>query len=149
MKRNVIKSGKTKIYGIFSIYPNIEGTTVVIPKKHLDSYAFEASDDELTQLVLKSKIVGKLLDRFFGVGRTAMILEGMGVNHLHAKLYPLKGTKNKWKPFKSNSNVFFNTYKGYISSHDGPRESDTWLSLIVQKFKNKISKDIVITNIKK
>ncbi|WP_242688263.1 HIT family protein [Photorhabdus stackebrandtii] len=38
-----------------SIYPNTPGVTVVIPKKHYGSYAFELSDDNLSGLIIASK----------------------------------------------------------------------------------------------
>ena len=35
-----------------SIYPNTRGGTVVIPKVHCSSYAFDQEDEVLTKLVL-------------------------------------------------------------------------------------------------
>lgn len=76
-----------------SIYPNTNGVTVVVPKVHHTSYAFAAPDDVLSKLVIAAKRVGLLLDRVFAdVGRTGMVLEGFGVDHLHAKLFPMHGT---------------------------------------------------------
>ena len=88
-----------------SIFPNTKGFTVVIPKKHYPSYAFDLPDDVLIDLIIASKTVGKLLDlKLENVGRTALILEGMGVNHVHTKLFPLHNTAKltKWKPVISH-----------------------------------------------
>jgi histidine triad (HIT) family protein len=104
-----------------SIFPNTEGVSVVIPKKHYDSYVFALTDDVLTQLILATKKVANLLDsRLDDVGRTAMVFEGFGVNHIHAKLFPMHGTKDMsvWKPIESSVEQYFDKYPGYISTHD-------------------------------
>lgn len=123
-----------------SIYPNTEGFTVVISKKHLPSYAFDNTDKDLTELVIASKKVAKILDAsFVDVGRTGMIFEGFGVDHLHSKLYPMHGTGNmkEWQPIDSDvKDMVFETYPGFISSNNGPRKSDEEL----QKTLNKIKK---------
>jgi histidine triad (HIT) family protein len=103
-----------------SIFPNTLGATVVITKEHYPSYAFDLPDGVLNRLVLASKNVAKLLDsKLEEVGRTSLVLEGFGVNHVHAKLFPLHGTKlDKWQPIKSKVNIYFTKYEGYVSSHD-------------------------------
>ncbi|WP_339044426.1 HIT family protein [Cardinium endosymbiont of Tipula unca] len=113
-----------------SIFPNTEGFTVVLPKYHLSSYIFDHSSAEINQLMEAAKHVSSILvSKFTTVARTALIFEGYGVNHLHAKLIPLHGTKTKsWKHIGSTIKTTFDTYPGYVSSHDAPRESDTKLS---------------------
>lgn len=120
-----------KHIAFLSIFPNTQGTSVVIPKQHYPSYAFDLPDQVLTELIIATKNVAKHLDECFqDVGRTAMVLEGFGVNHVHAKLYPMHGTAEmgEWKPIKSNVDKYFHTYEGYISSHDfqniTPKELD-------------------------
>ena len=123
-----------------SIYPNTEGFTVVIPKEHQSSYVFDVSDEVLTDLILASKKVGKLLDAAFDdVGRTGMIFEGFGVDHLHAKLIPMHGTANmqEWKQLKSNVDKYFDSYEGYLSSHDFKRADDAKLAELAAKIRNK------------
>ena len=124
-----------------SIFPNTSGFSVVIPKQHLSSYAFDASDEELSALVLSAKQVGKLIDATFeDVGRTGMIFEGFGVDHLHAKLFPMHGTKSDtWMQHKSNVDKFFETYEGYISSHDFKRADDAELAEIAKRIREKES----------
>ncbi len=119
-----------------SIFPNTPGVTVVIPKKHYDSYAFDLSDEVLTDLILTTKKVAKILDKKLEtVSRTAMVFEGFGINHVHAKLYPMHGTKDlkEWKPIKSSVRKYFGSYEGYISSHDGERATDVNLEAIRKK----------------
>ena len=122
-----------------TIFPNTEGATVVIPKKHYSSYAFDLPEDVLTNLVLAAKKVGKLLDsKLKDVGRTAMVFEGFGVDHIHAKLFPMHGTADmkEWKPINSKINKYFNKYPGYISTHDAEREDDEKLKELADKIKN-------------
>jgi histidine triad (HIT) family protein len=120
------------------IFPNTEGMSIVIPKKHYSSYAFDADDNILCDLVKAAKKVAKLLDKKLDdVGRTAMVLEGFGVDHLHAKLFPMHGTKmDKWQPIHSNINKYFEKYEGYISSHDSNRASDNSLKNLTKKIKS-------------
>lgn len=110
---------------------------MVITKEHYPSYAFDLSEDILNGLVLASKKVAKLLDdKLEDVGRTGMIFEGFGVDHVHAKLFPMHGTKlAEWRPLKSNVDKYFNQYEGYISSHDYKRADDNKLSELAEKIK--------------
>ncbi|MDR3187405.1 MAG: HIT family protein [Holosporaceae bacterium] len=125
-----------------SIYPNTLGASVVIPKAHFSSYAFHMPDDELSKLVIKSSIVGRILDAAFeDVGRTAMIFEGFGINHVHAKLFPLHKTNLKdWKPIHTDHNKFFTEYEGYVSSHEyhGPMEDLAPLAERIREASQKI-----------
>jgi histidine triad (HIT) family protein len=109
-----------KHIAFLSIFPNTKGFTVLATKNHYESYAFAQSDEVLQDLIIASKNVAKIIDNAFeDVGRTGFILEGFGINHLHAKFFPMHGTsKNNWTPIKSNQKKFFDFYEGYISSND-------------------------------
>ena len=126
-----------KYLAFLSIYPNTEGAAVIIPKKHVPSYAFDMSDNALCGLVIACKKVGKLLDlKLDDVGRTGLVLEGFGVDHVHAKLFPMHGTKmKKWKPIFSKINKRFRKYPGYISSYSSYREDDGKLKRLASKIK--------------
>ncbi|PKQ14923.1 MAG: diadenosine tetraphosphate hydrolase [Actinobacteria bacterium HGW-Actinobacteria-7] len=116
-----------------SIYPNTPGVTVVIPKEHHPSYAFELPDDVLARLMMATKRVALLLDeRLDGVGRTGMIFEGYGVDHVHAKLFPMHGTADlaEWRPILGDVDKFFDRYEGYLSSHDWKRADDKELAAL-------------------
>lgn len=127
-----------KHLAFLTIFPNTEGFTVVIPKKHYPSYAFDLPDEVLVDLIKATKKVAKLLDRSFAdVGRTGMFFEGFGVDHVHAKLFPMHGTNiPKWKPLKSDIDKYFNQYEGYISSHDYKRADDEKLAKLAEKIRN-------------
>ncbi len=72
---------------ILDIHPLTEGQSLVIPKKHTDSYVFDASDSEITNLVLTARKVAKLVEKGLEVKRLYLVFEGLDVNHLHAKLF--------------------------------------------------------------
>ncbi|MEK7611693.1 MAG: HIT family protein, partial [Patescibacteria group bacterium] len=123
-----------------SIFPNTEGFSVVITKEHYPSYAFDLPDEVLSDLIVAARNVAKLLDsKLNDVGRTGLIFEGFGVDHVHAKLFPMHGTKDmeNWQPIESKVNKYFTKYEGYISSHDGQRADDKELENIAHKISSK------------
>jgi histidine triad (HIT) family protein len=114
-----------------SIFPNTRGFTVVIPKQHHPSYAFELSDEVLSKLIIATKRVARLLDsKLEGVGRTGMFFEGFGVDHVHSKLSPMHGTAgmSEWRPILGDVDKYFDQYEGYLSSHDWKRADDAELA---------------------
>lgn len=146
-----IVSGEIKTPGIFweddehmaflSIFPNTEGFSVVIPKKHYGSDVLELKDDVLHKLILASKQVSKILKRHFDdVGRVGLMMEGTGVDHAHIKLFPMHGTKDfangEWRQFLSKEETFFEKYEGYISSSEGPRMNDEQIKVLAKKLKS-------------
>ena len=84
--------------GILDIFPNTKGMTLLIPKSHYDSYVFDMPDDVYSRFFLTAKKLGKKIDANLSVERTALVAEGMGVNHAHVKLYPLHGLGKDFKP---------------------------------------------------
>jgi diadenosine tetraphosphate (Ap4A) HIT family hydrolase len=121
-----------------SIFPNTLGFSVVITRRHHPSYAFDLPDEVLADLVLAAKRVGRLLDRRLErVGRTGMILEGFGVDHAHAKLFPMHGTMTAdWRPLARPADKYFREYEGYISSHDYRRADDKELAALARKIRD-------------
>jgi len=120
-----------------SIFPNTEGFSVVIPKEHHDSYFAEVPETVFLSLMKAAKQVALAIDASFtDVGRTGLIFEGFGVNHLHAKLFPMHGTANdEWKKRASTVDKYFIQYEGYISSHEGPLADGTQLAVIAKKIR--------------
>lgn len=115
-----------------TIFPNTPGFSVVIPRAHYDSYFADVPEEVARELVGVSRIVAKKIDAAFpDVGRTALVFEGFGVDHLHAKLAPLHGTSGaEWKRRASHVEKFFDAYEGYVSSHDYQRADDAELARI-------------------
>lgn len=125
---------------ILDVFPNTKGMTLVLPKKHFDSYAFDMGDKAYSELMLASKKVAKLLEGGLGVKRVAMVMEGMGVNHVHIKLYPLNGIEEKFKEMWAKDKVFFDQYEGYISTQLGPQLSNEELKKVAEQIKKKVAK---------
>jgi len=122
-----------------SIFPNTPGVTVVIPKQHWSSYAFELPDDVLTGLVIATKRVALMLDAGLDdVGRTGMIFEGFGVDHVHSKLFPMHGTAELggWRPIHGEIDTYFDRYEGYLSSHDCARAEDSDLAALAKAIRD-------------
>jgi diadenosine tetraphosphate (Ap4A) HIT family hydrolase len=49
----------------------------------------------MNKFFVAAKKVSKLLKKSLKVHRIALVMEGMGVNHAHIKLYPLHGLDAK------------------------------------------------------
>lgn len=103
------------------INPNTIGMTLVIPKKHFGSYTFDMPDKDHHALIDAAKSVSKILEKGLGVQRVAMVIEGLGVDHAHIKLYPLFVVEGQTKEPKHR--MFFEQYEGYISTELGPQRS--------------------------
>lgn len=121
---------------ILDINPNTEGVALVITKKHYPSYAFDLPENVYRELMALTKKVAKLLDKKIKVKRTAMVMEGMGINHVHIKLYPLHGLKEKFKEIWAKERLFFDKYEGYISTKLGPRADSKKLEKLAKKITN-------------
>ncbi len=108
-------------FAILDIMPNTKGMTLVLTKKHYDSYVFDFPDKIYKEFLLASKKVSKLLEKGLKVKRVAMVMEGLGVNHAHIKLYPLYGLKDKFEEIWAPEKIFFEKYCGYISTQTGDK----------------------------
>jgi len=107
-----------KHLAILDKFPNSEGQTLVIPKKHFNSKVTEMPDENYEELMIVVKKIAKVLEEKLNVERVAIIIEGLGVNHIHIKLYPLHNIK-----------------EGYITTQLGPEKSIEELNKIAEKIK--------------
>ncbi len=105
---------------ILDAFPNTKGMALLMPKKHFDSDAIEMDDKTYKNFFLAAKKVAKILKKGLKVNRVAIVMEGMGVNHAHIKLYPLHGVGPKFKAILGKKNVFFDKYQGYLTTQMGP-----------------------------
>ncbi len=117
------------------IYPNAKGQSLVISKKHYDSYAFDMPEEEYLKLMKATRKVAKLIDQNLGVKRTAMVMEGMGVNHVHIKLYPMHDLAEKYEEIIAAEKRFFEKYPGYITTLIGPEADHKELTEIAKKIR--------------
>ncbi len=125
-----------KHLAILDINPNTEGMTLVMTKEHYDSDATDMPDKQYKELMIAAKKVAKLLEKELKVKRVAMVMEGMGVNHVHIKLYPLHGLDEKFKDIEPKDKIYFEKYEGYISTQLGPQKSNEELNKIKDKILN-------------
>ena len=120
---------------ILDKFPNTQGMTLVIPKKHFDSYVFDMNDNDYKELMIAAKKVAKLLDKKLKVKRTALVMECLGVNHAHIKLYPIYRLDEKFKETWPKDKIFFEKYEGYISTQLGPEMSIEQLNKIAEEIR--------------
>jgi histidine triad (HIT) family protein len=123
-----------------SLWPNTEGFSVVIPKKHYGSDVLDLPDDVLERFIIASKKVSKILMKHYeDVGRVGLVMEGTGIDHAHIKLIPMHNTKHmregEWKQYLSTKEEFFEKYEGYITSTEGPRKSDEEIRELADKLR--------------
>jgi len=115
--------------------PNTKGMALVLTKKHYGSYAFDMPEKEYLKLMSASKKVAKILEKGLGVTRVAMVMEGMGINHAHIKLYPLHGVKEKFRETWAKEKIFFDEYQGYISTQTGEKADINELKKLAEKIR--------------
>jgi histidine triad (HIT) family protein len=139
-----IVEGKIPCYKVYEdeehlafldIFPLVKGQTLVITKKHYDSYQFDLPDDIYTKLFLVAKKVGKAIDRGLKAIRTFLVVEGMEVSHIHIKLYPVFKVKRNVAPPEIDKKQLKDWYSGYIITLHGPRAKDKELVKISEKIK--------------
>ncbi|SKA38457.1 Diadenosine tetraphosphate (Ap4A) hydrolase [Marinactinospora thermotolerans DSM 45154] len=126
-----------------SIFPNTEGFSVVVTKEHLSSYVVDLGDDSYLALHLAAREAARRLDAAFpDVARTGIIYEGYGVDHAHAKLFPMHGTSGNsgadWRAVESDVDLYFERYQGYLSSHDHGRADDDELARLARRIRTSL-----------
>lgn len=117
-------------------FPNTPGFTVLIPKTFQGDYAFSMEDEAYIELMNATKKVANILEKAFDTPRVAIIIEGTGVAYVHVKLIPLHGNlagqTNIWSPEKE----FYEEYRGWLSSAEGPEMDAARLDEIQAKIKS-------------
>jgi len=98
-----------KFVAFLDVMPNTKGMTLVVPKEHMGSYLFDKKDDVICDIVIAGRTVANILEKGLGVKRVALVMEGLGVNHLHLKLYPIYQDSEE--------------YEGHITTELGPKKS--------------------------
>jgi len=123
---------------ILDLNPNTEGVSLVITKEHFDSDATDMPDNDYSGLMLCAKKAAKILEKGLDVKRVAIVMEGLGVNHVHIKLYPVHGLNEKFTEMWATDKIFFEKYAGYISTQIGPEVSIEERQKVADKIKNKV-----------
>ena len=112
-----------KHLAFLDLNPNTEGMTLVVTKDHFDSDATDMPEEAYSSLMLAAKKVAKILEKGLDVKRVAIVMEGLGVNHTHIKLYPIHGLDEKFVETWASDKIYFEKYAGYISTQLGPELS--------------------------
>jgi len=125
-----------KFLAFLTPFPNTPGFTVVIPKDNPGDYVFSLNDDFYAEYMQAVKTVANILERAFETSRVALIFEGTGIAHVHAKLIPLHGKladeTGVWSPHQE----FNEEYQGWLTTAEGPKMSDERLDEIQAKIRS-------------
>lgn len=111
-------------------FPNTPGFTVLIPKQNPGDYVFALEDELYVKFMCAVKTVGKILEKAFDTPRVALVFEGTGVAHVHAKLIPLHGKLAGETGVWSADIEFHENYRGWLTTAEGPRMDDKQLDEI-------------------
>ncbi|MCX6744323.1 MAG: HIT domain-containing protein [Candidatus Parcubacteria bacterium] len=115
------------------INPNTKGMALVITKEHFDSYLFDMPEDMQAKFLTAANKVSRMLEKYFKISRVALVMEGMGINHAHLKLYPLHGVTDKFVEMWASEKKFFDKYEGYISTQLGPQADMAELNKLAEE----------------
>lgn len=125
-----------KFLAFLTPFPNTPGFTVVIPKQNPGDYLFGLEDAAYMEFMVAVKKVANLLEKAFDTSRVALVFEGTGVAHVHAKLIPLHGKladeTGVWSPHQE----FHEEYQGWLTTAEGPKMSDEKLDEIQAKIRS-------------
>lgn len=114
-------------------FANMPGLTIVVPKENRGDYIFSLDDETYKGLLDATRIVASILEKAFDTPRIALVFEGTGVAHVHAKLYPLHGRLACQTDVWSTHQEFYPEYIGYLTTVEGPKMSDEELDSIQKK----------------
>jgi diadenosine tetraphosphate (Ap4A) HIT family hydrolase len=115
---------------VFDIFPNTKGQVVIISKKHSRSDIFKSDFELVHKGVDVAKKLAELLDKTFKPDRVCLITEGIFIDHLHLKLYPVYDV-NKYDNSLRETPVFFDKFPGYITTQSGAKIDDAELARLV------------------
>jgi len=125
-----------KFLAFLTPFPNTPGFTVVIPKENPGDYVFSLGDDLYIEFMEAVKTVAVILEKAFDTSRVALIFEGTGIAHVHAKLIPLHGKladeTGVWSPHRE----FNEEYQGWLTTAEGPKMGDEQLDEIQAKIRS-------------
>ena len=87
--------------------PNTAGFTVVITKEHHSSYVADLDKSVRDELMDAVTEVCRLLDeKYEDVGRTGVMFEGFGVDHIHANTCKAFSNARNWGYERVEANSF-------------------------------------------
>jgi histidine triad (HIT) family protein len=120
---------------ILDIFPNSQGQALLLPKQHCGSDPALTPADIWQKAMAASQEIMQKLKRALGVYRVALVVEGMGVDHLHVKFYPLHGLDATWRPHIPKTRIIMDSYPGYITTHLGPAANQQELAGLAEQIR--------------
>jgi histidine triad (HIT) family protein len=75
--------------GFLDAFPSMKGQALIIPKEHLAPWMFDLDDKIYSEIMLVTKKVAKAIDSAFRPLKTGIIIEGLELDHVHVKIFPL------------------------------------------------------------
>ncbi len=129
-----------EFYAVLDAKPNTKGVSLVITKEHYPSYVFSLDSGLYQRFMLAAKEVVGLLEKKLEVVKVAMVVEGLGVDHTHIKLYPLHGLDEKFEATWAEERVYFKKYAGGITTQLGPEADAEELRKLAEKIVDAPSK---------
>lgn len=105
-----------KHLAILDVNPNREGVTLVISKQHFETDLTMVPKEVAAGMINACQEVEKLLKQGLGVDRVILVVEGLGVPHLHFKLYP-----------------HYEGGEGYLTTETGPQKTSEELQAVAEK----------------
>jgi len=124
---------------ILDAFPNTKWMTLVMPKIHYNSDLFDIDDIEFySKYLLATKEVAGLLKKWLKINRVTMVMEGMWVDHLHIKLYPLHWVWPERKEYRAKQEVYFDQYQWYVTTQLWPKSSPEKLQKVADEILNNI-----------
>ena len=71
------------------VFPFVLGQVLVIPKEHVAPFVFDMEDEDYCKFmkVVKKVVLG--VDKALKPTKTGMMIEGLDLDHVHAKVFPL------------------------------------------------------------
>ncbi len=83
---------------LLDAFPPAKGQTLIVPKRHIAPYFFDAEDKLYIEALLLAKKIAKAIDRALKPVKTGLLIEGLELDHIHIKLQPLTKEGFKLKP---------------------------------------------------
>lgn len=125
-----------KFLAFLTPFPNTPGFTIVIPKQNPGDYVFSLDSELFSEYMRAVKTVANILEQAFDTPRVALIFEGTGIAHVHAKLIPLHGKLADETGVWSPHTEFNEEYQGWLTTAEGPRMSDEQLDEIQERIRS-------------
>jgi len=77
-----------QVIAFLDLHPQIEGHTLVVPKKQVD-HIWDLNDEDYEYLWKVTKKIGSHIREIIGSPRVGIVVEGFGVPHAHIHLIPI------------------------------------------------------------